>query len=87
MTPYLEREKSRSISLCVRKSTPLQTPEITPFFVFVIYKNKFTNIFVKYLTFTNTYDTIRTDKTKGDTKHGQPHLLLCKSIKPGTTLG
>ena len=83
----MERAQVRSISLCIRKSTPLQTLKIPPFFVFVIYKKYFTNIFAKCLTFTNTYDTIRTDKTKGDTKHGQPHLLLRKSIKPGTTLG
>ena len=57
---------SRSISLCVRKSTPLQTPEITPFFAFAIYNFYFPNIFANVLTFTNTYAIIRTDKTKGD---------------------
>lgn len=50
----MEREQSRSISLCVRKSTPLQTPEITPFYVFAIYNFYFPNIFVNILTFTNT---------------------------------
>ena len=62
----MEREKSRSVSLCVRKSVPLQTPGITLFFLFAIYKIYFPNIFANVLTFTNTYDTIRTDKTKGD---------------------
>ena len=62
----LERAQVRSVSLCVRKSVPLQTPEITLFFVFAIYKNLFPNIFANVLTFTNTYAIIRTDKTKGD---------------------
>ena len=63
---FMERAQVRSISLCVRKSVPLQTPEITLFFVFIIYKNLFPNIFANVLTFTNTYAIIRTDKTKGD---------------------
>ena len=61
--------KPRAIPFCyigVRKSVPLQTPKITPFFVFAIYKNLFPNIFANVLTFTNTYVIIRTDKTKGD---------------------
>lgn len=37
----MERVQARSISLCVRKSVPLQTPEITLFFVFAIYKKAF----------------------------------------------
>ena len=62
----MERSQVRSFSLCVRKSVPLQTPKITLFFVFAIYKNLFPNIFANVLTFTNTYDTIRTDKRQGD---------------------
>ena len=47
--------------LSVRKSTPLQTWCFDRDFVFVKYKNYFTNMFVNMLTFTNTYDIIRTD--------------------------
>ena len=36
-----------SSSLCVRKSTPLQTPKNTWLFVFAKYKNGFADIFVK----------------------------------------
>ena len=63
---FMERAQVRSVSLCVRKSVPLQTPKITPFFVFAIYIFYFPNIFANVLTFTNTYAIIRTDKTKGD---------------------
>ena len=45
----LERAQVRSVSLCVRKSVPLQTPKITPFFVFAIYKIYFPNIFANVL--------------------------------------
>ena len=51
---------SCSLFITVRKSTPLQTYKNTRILLFAKYKNKFTNIFVKYLTFANTCGIIRT---------------------------
>lgn len=47
------------------KNIPLQTHETPLVFVFVKYKNIFTNMFVNMLTFANVFVRIRTDRTKG----------------------